>query len=163
MMVRSYRDAIGFYLKSSRQVHVVLTSRRSRALKLNVEQLPGILFHKAFNVIGIGLRHNGVKTSVQPVEPAAIVGTENHVVFADLVYQERQCPGIRAGAIDEKMLKKNFRIAPFAVIPFMLPEETMKQERYAAAGAADNDLEIGIAIEQAASDHAQAALRDLTV
>src|SRR5918995_5365593 len=61
------------------------------------------------------------------------------------------------------MLKKNFRVAPLAVRPFMFPEKTMKQQRYAAAGAADNNLEIGIAVKYAAGDHAQTALRDLAI
>ena len=33
---------------------------------------------------------------------------------------------IGAGAVDQEMLEKNFRVAPFARRPFVLPEKAMK-------------------------------------
>jgi hypothetical protein len=77
-----------FFVKFHRQIPLRPTGRRalsSNLSNLDVEQLTGIFFHEAFDVIGIGLCQDGVEASVQPVEAAAIVGTENHVVFAHLV------------------------------------------------------------------------------
>ena len=97
-----------FYLKFHRQIPLRPTGRRASSSNLDVEQLTGILFHEAFYVIGIGLRHNGAETSVQPVESAAIIGTET-MLFSPILSIKND--SVRASELAQSMRKCSRKIS----------------------------------------------------
>src|ERR1051325_11139937 len=57
------------------------------------------------------------------------------------------------------MVEQNFRVAA-VVASFMLPGQALEQQREPAAAAANDDLKIRMAVEDAAGDHAQHAFVD---
>src|SRR5207247_11293839 len=61
------------------------------------------------------------------------------------------------------MLEKNLRVALLAFGSFVLPEKAMKQQRQTAAGAANDDFQVRVAIENAARYHARDTLRYLGI
>ncbi len=135
MIVRSYWEAMRLALRF--KVQVEPKSRLN--FQLNASSCREFLSMKPFTCSGLGCAEDGVKGFAEPIQPAAIVGSEHHIALAHLVDEKRQRPGIRAGAVDEKVFEENFRIASLAVGPFVLPEKTVEQERQAAAGAADDN------------------------
>ena len=72
---------------------------------------------------------DAVEGFAQRAQTAAVVRTEDDVFLAHLVHQERQCGGIGAGAVDQEMFEKDFRIFFLALRAFMLPEKPVQQKR----------------------------------
>src|SRR5262245_60080424 len=111
----------------------------------------------------ISLLFYGCESLFQWPEAAAIVRSENHMLFAHGVDQKRQGARVGTRTVDQEVLEKNFGIALFTLRSLVFPKKAMQQQREAASGATNDNSQIGIAIENAAGDHAQGALRYLGV